>query len=78
MRFDDSFGFESRLPYGECGWIFRAAKRFNRAYIAFRLPGDANKRAKIEECRVESRGIGFREKTRCVLPKHAPSRIGID
>ena len=37
-----------------------------------------DERAKIDECGVESGGIGFWEKTRCVLPKHAPARIGID
>ena len=64
--------------YGECSRIFCAAKRFNRAHIAFRLPGYANERAKIEKCGVESRGIGFWEKARCMLPKRSPARVGID
>ncbi len=66
------------FPYGECSRIFCAAKRFNRAHIAFRLPGYANERAKIEKCGVESRGIGFWEKTRCMLPKRSPAQVGID
>ena len=78
MRFDESFRFGSRFLYGERSRIFCAAKRFNRAHIAFRLPGYANERAKIEECGVESRGIGFWEKTRCMLPKCSPARVGID
>jgi hypothetical protein len=78
MRFDESFRLGSRILYGECSRIFCAAKRFNRANIAFRLPGYANERAKIEKRRVESRGIGFWEKTRCVLPQCSPAQIGID
>jgi len=58
--------------------MFCAAKIFDCAHIAPRLSGNANERAKIEECRVESRGIGFRENTRCVLPKEAAAPIGID
>ena len=68
----------SRILYGECSRIFCAAKRFNRAHIAFRLPGYANERAKIEKRRVESRGIGFWEKTRCTLPQSPPAQSGID
>lgn len=78
MRFDESFRFGSRLPYWQCSRIFCAAKILNRAQMAFRLPGYASERAKIQECRVEGSGIGFWEKTRCVLPKHAPAGIGID
>jgi hypothetical protein len=78
MRFDASFYFGPRFPYWECSRIFCAAKRFNRARIAFRPPGYANKRAKIEQCGVESCGIGLWEKTRCVLPKHSSAGFGID
>ena len=78
MRLDASFYSGPRFPYWECSRIFCAAKRFNRAHIAFRLAGRANKRAKIEKCGVEARGAGLREKTRCVLPKHLPARFGID
>jgi hypothetical protein len=78
MRFDESFRFGSRIPYGERSRIFCAAKRVNRAHIAFRLPGYANERAKIEKRRVESRGIGFWEKARCMLPKRSPAEVGID
>jgi hypothetical protein len=78
MRFDESFRFGSRILYGECSRIFCAAKRVNRANIAFRLPGYANERAKIEKSRVESRGIGFWEKTRGMLPQCSPAQVGID
>jgi hypothetical protein len=78
MRFDESFRFRSRIPYWECGRFFCATKRFDRAYIAFRLPGYANERAKIEKCGVEGRGVGFWEKTRCMLPKRFPGCVGID
>ena len=78
MYFDESFHFGSRIPYGECSGIFCAAKRFNGTHIAFRLPGYANERAKIEKCGVENRASGFWEKRRCMLPKHSPARVGID
>jgi hypothetical protein len=78
VHFDELLRFGSQISYGECSWIFCAAKRFNRAQIAFRLPGYANKRAKIEKCGVESRGIGFWDKTRCMLPKRFSARVGID
>src|SRR5215475_4537477 len=78
MRFDESFRFASRIPYWECSRILCAAQVFDRAHIAFRLPGYANKRAKIQQSGVESRGIGFREKTPCMLPERLPARVGID
>jgi hypothetical protein len=71
MCFDQSFCFGSRIPYGECSWIFCATKRFNRAQIAFRLPGYANESAKIEKCGVESRRIGFWHKAHCMLPQRS-------
>jgi len=76
--FDESFGFTPRFPYGKCSWIFCAAKRFDRAHAAFRLPDDADERAKIEESGIENRGIGFLEKTCCTLPKRFSPRAGID
>jgi hypothetical protein len=78
MRFDESFRFGPRILYGECSRIFCAAKRFDAARVAFRLPGYANERAKIDKRRVESRGIGFWEKTRCMLPQCSPAQVGID
>src|SRR3954464_8116223 len=78
MHFDKAFRFGFRIPYWECSRIFCAAKRFDRARIAFRLARDANKRAKVEQCGVESCGIGFREKTRCMLPKPFTARVRID
>jgi len=78
MRFYESFRFGSRIPYWECGRFFCATKRFDGAYIAFRLPGYANESAKIEKCGVESRGIRSWEKTRFTLPKRFPARVRID
>jgi hypothetical protein len=78
MSFDESFRFGSRIPYGECSRIFCAAQRVNRAHIAFRLAGYANERAKIEKRGVESHGIGFWEKTCCVLPQCSTAQVGID
>jgi hypothetical protein len=78
MHFDELFRFGSRFPYRDFSWIFCATKRFNRAHIAFRLPGYANKRAKIEKCGVESRGVGFWKKTRCMLPQCSLAQVGVD
>jgi len=78
MRLDESCRFGPRISYGECSGISCAAKRFNRADIAFRLPGYANERAKIEKCGVESRGFGFWKKARRVLPKGFSSGVRID
>jgi hypothetical protein len=75
---DEPFRFGSRVPYGECSRIRCAAKRINRANTAFRFPGYANERTKIEECGIESCGIGFWEKTRGMSPKRFPARVGID
>jgi len=78
MRLYESFRFGSRISYGERSGISCAAKRFNRADIAFRLPGCANERAKIEKRGVENCGSGFREKARCMLPKRSLTEVGID
>jgi hypothetical protein len=50
VRFEKSFRFGSRISYRECSRIFCAAKCFDGAHIASRLPSDANKRTKIEQC----------------------------
>jgi hypothetical protein len=78
VHFDESLRFGSRFPYRDCSRILCAAKRFHRAHIAFRLPRYANERAKIEECGVENRGIGFWKKARCILPKRSAAQVGID
>src|SRR5262245_12686063 len=78
MHFDKLLHFGSRSPHRKGSRVFCAAKRFNRADIAFRLTYDANELAKIEKCRVESRGIVFWTKTRRVLPKLLSAGVGID
>ena len=78
VLFDELLRFGSRFPYGKRSRIFCAAKRFNRAHIAFRLPSYANERAQIEKCGVENRGIGFWKKTGGMLPKRFPARVGIN
>jgi hypothetical protein len=78
VLFDELLRFGSRFPYGKRSRIFCAAKRFNRAHIAFWLPSYANERAKIEKCGVESRGVGFWKKTRCMLPQCSLAQVGID
>jgi hypothetical protein len=78
VLFDESLRPGSGFLGRKCSRILCAAKRFNRAHIAFRLPGYANERAKIEECGVEVTCVGCWEKTRCMLPKRFPAGVGID
>jgi len=78
MRFDESFRMGFRLFYRDDRRIFCAAKRFNRAHIAFGLPGHANQRSKIEQSGVENRRIGLWEQKCCMLPKSSPAQVGID
>src|SRR5262249_31534825 len=67
----------SRFSDRECSWIFCAAECFNWTEVAFRFPRYANDRAKIEECGIENRGIGFWNKIRCMLPEPFPTLAGI-
>jgi hypothetical protein len=78
VHFDELLRFGSRFPYGDCSRILCATKRFHRAHFAFRLPRYANECAKIEECRVENRSVGFWKKARCILPKRSAAQVGID
>jgi hypothetical protein len=78
VNFDKLLHFGSRFPHRQRSRILCAAKRFNGADIASRLSSYTNKRAKVQKCGVKSRGLGFWEKTRSILPEGLPASVGID
>src|SRR5207245_910100 len=59
VLFDEPLCVQSGFPDRDYFRIFRAAESFYRANAAFRLSGKADKRAKIDECRVVNAGVGF-------------------